>query len=72
MSTQHFLMTGPVSSLLCDKYGCRPVVMVGGLIFSIGVTASAFAQSISMVYLTFGLLGGRKKQFDSHIHFKFN
>nr|XP_023024051.1 uncharacterized protein LOC111512180 [Leptinotarsa decemlineata] len=52
------LITGPIGSALVDKYGCRSMTIVGGIICTIGLTLSSYARSIGVMYLTFGVIGG--------------
>ena len=52
------LMTGPIASVLTNRYGCRCVTMAGGFIAGIGFICSSFANSIAVLCLTFGLLAG--------------
>ncbi|CAH1783456.1 unnamed protein product, partial [Owenia fusiformis] len=48
----------PVSSMLTNKYGSRPVVILGGAITAIGLGTSAFATNIYHLYITFGIITG--------------
>ncbi|XP_053197227.1 monocarboxylate transporter 4-like [Scomber japonicus] len=43
--------TGPVCSVLVNRYGCRPVMMVGGLFASLGMILASTATSIIYIYL---------------------
>uniref|UniRef100_A0A182K9Y6 Major facilitator superfamily (MFS) profile domain-containing protein n=1 Tax=Anopheles christyi TaxID=43041 RepID=A0A182K9Y6_9DIPT len=52
------LLCGPVASFLTDRYGCRKVTIIGSILASIGFALSAYATSIEMLYLTFGILSG--------------
>lgn len=52
------LILGPVGSALVDKYGCRKMTILGGIISGLGFIISSFAQSIEMVFFTFGFLSG--------------
>ncbi|XP_055601952.1 uncharacterized protein LOC129750864 [Uranotaenia lowii] len=52
------LLSGPVASFLTDRYGCRNVTIVGSILASAGFAISAYADSIEMLYLTFGVLAG--------------
>ncbi|KFB52070.1 AGAP001782-PA-like protein [Anopheles sinensis] len=52
------LLCGPVASFLTDRYGCRKVTIIGSILASIGFALSAYANSIEMLYLTFGILSG--------------
>ncbi|KAL2101640.1 hypothetical protein ACEWY4_003401 [Coilia grayii] len=49
---------GPLCSVLVELYGCRPVVMLGGILSGSGMAASFFAQSITALYLTAGVITG--------------
>uniref|UniRef100_A0A8C9AFR0 Monocarboxylate transporter 11 n=1 Tax=Prolemur simus TaxID=1328070 RepID=A0A8C9AFR0_PROSS len=48
----------PVGSALSTRWGARPVVMVGGVLASLGFVFSAFARSLVHLYLGLGLLAG--------------
>ncbi|XP_072305208.1 monocarboxylate transporter 2-like [Eucyclogobius newberryi] len=49
---------GPISSVLVNRYGSRPVVMVGGLMVSAGMVLASFGTSIIHLYLCVGVIGG--------------
>ncbi|XP_071750708.1 monocarboxylate transporter 2 [Centroberyx gerrardi] len=49
---------GPVSSILVNRYGSRPVVMVGGLMVSTAMVTASFGTSILHLYLCVGVIGG--------------
>ncbi|NXX70597.1 MOT6 protein, partial [Spizella passerina] len=49
---------GPLCSILVKRFGCRFVVMLGGLLSGLGMVSSSFCQSISQLYLTAGLITG--------------
>ncbi|XP_029914416.1 solute carrier family 16 member 6b [Myripristis murdjan] len=50
--------TAPLSTLLSNRFGYRPVVMMGGFLISLGTTASAFTNSINEMYITIGIVSG--------------
>uniref|UniRef100_A0A8C7HH06 Solute carrier family 16 member 3 n=1 Tax=Oncorhynchus kisutch TaxID=8019 RepID=A0A8C7HH06_ONCKI len=50
--------TGPLCSVLVNRYGCRPVMMVGGLFASLGMILSSFSTSILHIYLSTGVITG--------------
>uniref|UniRef100_A0A667WSU6 Solute carrier family 16 member 3 n=1 Tax=Myripristis murdjan TaxID=586833 RepID=A0A667WSU6_9TELE len=50
--------TGPLCSVLVNKFGCRPVMMVGGLFASLGMIMASFATSIIHIYLSTGVVTG--------------
>ncbi|XP_031781947.1 uncharacterized protein LOC100123194 isoform X2 [Nasonia vitripennis] len=52
------LLSGPIMSALVDRYGCRKMTIAGGLISGTGFVLSSFANSIGVMYLTFGVLAG--------------
>jgi len=52
------LGSGPIASSMVNKYGCRPVTIVGAIIAGIGLGVSIFAPTIEVLYLTVGLLAG--------------
>ncbi|XP_047643046.1 monocarboxylate transporter 2 [Phacochoerus africanus] len=49
---------GPISSVLVNKYGSRPVVMVGGLLCCLGMVTASFSTSVLELYLTMGFICG--------------
>jgi hypothetical protein len=48
---------------MVNKYGCRPVTIVGAIIAGIGLAVSIFAPTIEVLYLTVGLLAGTNLYF---------
>lgn len=52
------LLSGPIMSAFVDKYGCRPMTIVGGLISAAGFIISSRVNSLVFMYLTFGILSG--------------
>ncbi|XP_010000957.1 PREDICTED: monocarboxylate transporter 6 [Chaetura pelagica] len=49
---------GPLCSILVKRFGCRFVVMLGGLLSGVGMVSSSFCKSISQLYFTAGLITG--------------
>ncbi|XP_072307743.1 monocarboxylate transporter 2-like [Eucyclogobius newberryi] len=49
---------GPVSSALVNRYGSRPVVMLGGLMCGMSMVAASFGSAIVYLYLYIGVVGG--------------
>ncbi|XP_051026732.1 monocarboxylate transporter 2 [Acomys russatus] len=49
---------GPISSVLVNTYGSRPVVMCGGLLCCIGMISASFSNTVTELYLTVGFLTG--------------
>lgn len=52
------LVMGPVMSALVDKYGCRPMTILGGLISAFGFIISSKVKSLNLMFLTFGIISG--------------
>ncbi|XP_066092450.1 monocarboxylate transporter 4 [Saccopteryx bilineata] len=50
--------TGPLCSMCVNHFGCRPVMLVGGLLASLGMVAASFCRSVIQLYLTTGVLTG--------------
>lgn len=50
--------TGPIASILVNKYGCRLVTMVGAVITSTGFILSIFSPNVEIMIVTYGLMGG--------------
>lgn len=49
---------GPISSILVNKYGSRPVMIVGGCLSGSGLVAASFCNSVKELYLCIGVIGG--------------
>ncbi|KAG8577730.1 hypothetical protein GDO81_010277 [Engystomops pustulosus] len=49
---------GPISSILVNKYGSRPVVLAGGLLCSSGMIAASFCNNVLGLYICIGVIGG--------------
>ncbi|XP_016107550.1 monocarboxylate transporter 4-like [Sinocyclocheilus grahami] len=50
--------SGPICSILVNRFGCRPVMMVGGLFASLGMVMASFATNIIHIYLGTGVITG--------------
>lgn len=52
----------PIAMIICgpivDKYGGQKIVLVSGVLFGLGMFATGFANSIMMLYITYGLILG--------------
>lgn len=53
-----FAILMPITGFFLDKYGCRTVTAVGGVITGLGYILSAFASNISLLVLTYGIVAG--------------
>lgn len=50
--------SGPISSILVNKYGSRPVMMAGGCLSGMGLIAASFCSSVQALYFCIGVVGG--------------
>lgn len=50
--------TGPLCSMCVNWFGCRPVMLVGGLFAAAGMIIASFCTSIIQIYLTAGVITG--------------
>ncbi|KAK3728501.1 hypothetical protein QZH41_002364 [Actinostola sp. cb2023] len=46
----------PVSAKLCNRFGCRVVIVCSGLTCALGLLASSFAPNIYVLYFTYGCM----------------
>lgn len=51
-------VSGPLCSVLVNRFGCRPVMMIGGLFASLGMIVASFATNIMHIYLSAGVITG--------------
>ncbi|XP_006071576.1 monocarboxylate transporter 1 [Bubalus kerabau] len=49
---------GPISSVLVNKYGSRPVMIVGGILSGSGLIAASFCNTVQELYFSVGVIGG--------------
>ncbi|XP_050345876.1 monocarboxylate transporter 9-like [Nymphalis io] len=52
------LLCGPVMSALVDRYGCRSMTILGGIISSLGFVLASISTTLEMMMLTFGVIAG--------------
>ncbi|XP_045501163.1 monocarboxylate transporter 14-like [Colias croceus] len=52
------LISGPIMSALVDRYGCRTMTMIAGVLSTIGFLLAAISDSIVMLCFTLGTLSG--------------
>ena len=53
-----FACSGPISSILVNKYGSRPVMIAGGCLSGAGLIAASFCNSVQALYFCIGVVGG--------------
>ena len=49
---------GPISSALCDRFGCQLVSLAGALLSVMGLFLTSFIQEVYKMYVTYGLVWG--------------
>lgn len=49
---------GPISSILVNKYGSRPIMIAGGCLSGTGLVAASFCDSVEGLYFCVGVIGG--------------
>ncbi|XP_040086953.1 monocarboxylate transporter 1-like [Oryx dammah] len=49
---------GPISSVLVNKYGSRPVMMLGGCLSGCGLIAGSFCSTVMELYFCIGVIVG--------------
>ena len=59
MQEPRFVFAGPFSGYLIERFGERKVAIVGSLILAIGITSSAFVNSVPVLILTYGVISGK-------------
>ncbi|OWR42228.1 Monocarboxylate transporter 14 [Danaus plexippus plexippus] len=52
------LLAGPVMSALVDRYGCRSMTILGGIISSLGFVLASVSTTLETMMLTFGVIAG--------------
>ena len=49
---------GPLTTSLCERFGCRIVTIIGALFCITGLLLSSFASSLPVLYMTYGMTWG--------------
>ncbi|XP_026217928.1 monocarboxylate transporter 2 [Anabas testudineus] len=49
---------GPISSILVNTYGCRPIVLMGGCLCATGMILASFCNNVLQLYICIGVIGG--------------
>lgn len=61
-----FAFSAPLSTMLSNRFGYRPVVMTGGFLISLGTITSAFTSSVTEMYITTGIVAAAAVANPSH------
>ncbi|CAL9703587.1 unnamed protein product [Knipowitschia caucasica] len=49
---------GPISSILVNRFGSRPIIMAGGCLAGSGLVAASFCNTVEQLYFFIGVVGG--------------
>lgn len=49
---------GPISSILVNKFGSRPIILVGGCLAGSGLIGASFCNTVEQLYFFIGVVGG--------------
>lgn len=58
MLSGFYLLAGPFVSAMANRWGFRLVTIIGSFIASAAFAASAWANSLMYLYISFGIIGG--------------
>lgn len=62
-----YLFIGPLVSLSLKRFSTRQVTMAGALVCALGLISSAFAPSVSVLIVMYGIVAGASRGFFSLI-----
>ncbi|XP_049611915.1 monocarboxylate transporter 1 [Syngnathus scovelli] len=49
---------GPISSILVNRFGSRPIILMGGCLAGAGLVAASFCNTVPQLYFFIGVVGG--------------
>lgn len=52
--------SGPISSILVNKFGSRPIIMAGGCLAGLGLVIASFCNTVEQLYFFIGVVGGER------------
>ena len=52
------MFSGPLASVLTNKYGCRVTTIAGAIIAAAGFILSLWAPNLYFLYFSFGIMSG--------------
>ena len=58
LATGIMFLFGPLTTSMCEAFGCRVVTLCGGVTCVVGLVLSSFATSLTLLYVTYGLIFG--------------
>ena len=54
-------LSAPIASILVDKFSLRTAIIVSGVLYTIGHIGTAFANSLPLSIIAYGIIAGKKK-----------
>jgi predicted MFS family arabinose efflux permease len=58
MAIQNLIFGLPLMGILADRYGARPILILGGLLYAAGLLFVAVSPNVLALYLSLGLMAG--------------
>lgn len=58
MAIQNLIFGLPLMGMLADRYGARPILILGGLLYAAGLLFVAVSPNVLALYLSLGLMAG--------------
>ncbi|XP_077369333.1 monocarboxylate transporter 1-like [Festucalex cinctus] len=49
---------GPISSILVNRFGSRPIILLGGCLAGSGLVSASFCNTVAQLYFFIGVVGG--------------
>ncbi|XP_061529528.1 monocarboxylate transporter 1-like [Phycodurus eques] len=49
---------GPISSIMVNRFGSRPIILLGGCLAGSGLVAASFCNTVAQLYFFIGVVGG--------------
>ncbi|KAI0220545.1 Monocarboxylate transporter 7, partial [Lamellibrachia satsuma] len=65
------LFSAMPANLICNKFGHRRVVVVGGVLVNMGFVLSTMAKELWMLYFTYGIIIGVLRDLSGHWNISF-
>ena len=50
--------SGPIATILTNKYGCRKMTIIGSILAALGFSASSIFPNLYFYYFSIGIIGG--------------
>ena len=53
-----FFVLAPVVSMLCTRFTCQKITVLGGIVTGFGMLGTALSPNIGIILVTYGIMGG--------------